>query len=62
MRFNKGDIAGGISGGLLTIPVSMGYGIRALQPLGDRYVSYGVVAGLLSATRCLLAGALLRGA
>lgn len=62
MKSLKGDIAGGISGGLLTIPVSMGYGILALQPLGDRYVSYGVVAGLLSAMIALLAGALLRGA
>jgi len=58
----KGDIAGGVSAGVLTIPVSMGYGILALQPLGDRYVSYGVVAGLLSAILVLLAGALLRGA
>jgi anti-anti-sigma factor len=57
----KGDIAGGVSAGVLTIPVSMGYGILALQPLGDRYVSYGVVAGLLSAIIVLLAGALLRG-
>jgi sulfate permease, SulP family len=58
----KGDIAGGVSAGVLTIPVSMGYGILALQPLGERYVSYGVVAGLLSAILALLAGALLRGA
>ena len=57
----KGDIAGGVSAGVLTIPVSMGYGILALQPLGDRYVSYGVVAGLVSAVLVLLAGALLRG-
>ena len=57
----KGDIAGGVSAGVLTIPVSMGYGILALQPLGDRYVSYGVVAGLLSAIVVLLAGALLGG-
>jgi anti-anti-sigma factor len=57
----KGDIAGGVSAGVLTIPVSMGYGILALQPLGDGYVSYGVIAGLLSAIVVLLAGALLRG-
>jgi len=57
----KGDIAGGVSAGVLTIPVSMGYGILALQPLGDGYVSYGVVAGLLSAIVVLLAGALLGG-
>ena len=57
----KGDIAGGVSAGVLTIPVSMGYGILALQPLGDGYVSYGVVAGLLSAIVVLLAGTLLGG-
>jgi len=57
----KGDIAGGLSAGLLTIPVSMGYGILALQPLGDGYVSYGVVAGLVSAIVVLLAAALLGG-
>ena len=62
MKLLKGDIAGGVSAGVLTIPVSMGYGILALQPLGDRYVAYGVVAGLLSAILALLAGALLRGA
>ena len=61
MKSLKGDIAGGVSAGVLTIPVSMGYGILALQPLGDRYVSYGVDAGLLSAIIVLLVGALLRG-
>jgi sulfate permease, SulP family len=57
----KGDIAGGLSAGVLTIPVSMGYGILALQPLGDGYVSYGVIAGLVSAIVALLAGAMLGG-
>jgi SulP family sulfate permease len=57
----KGDIAGGLSAGVLTIPVSMGYGILALQPLGDGYISYGVIAGLVSAIVALLAGAMLGG-
>ena len=57
----KGDLAGGVSAGVLTIPVSMGYGILALQPLGDGYVSHGVVAGLVSAIIVLFAGALLGG-
>lgn len=39
----------------------MGYGLLALQPLGDGYVSYGVVAGLFSAIVVLLAAALLGG-
>ncbi len=54
----KGDLAGGVSAGVLTIPVSMGYGILALQPLGDSYLSYGVIAGLVSAIIALLAGAM----
>ena len=57
----RGDIAGGVSAGILTIPLSMGYGILALQPLGEGYVSYGIVAGLLSAIVVLLTGVLLRG-
>jgi SulP family sulfate permease len=61
VRALKGDLAGGVSAGVLTIPVSMGYGILALQPLGDGYVSYGVVAGLVSAIIVLLVGALLGG-
>ena len=39
----------------------MGYGILALQPLGEGYVSYGIVAGLLSGAVLLLSGVLLRG-
>lgn len=61
MKVSRGDIAGGISAGVLTLPVSMGYGILALQPLGEGYVSYGVVAGLVSAIVVLFAGALLPG-
>ncbi len=57
----RGDIAGGVSAGILTIPLSLGYGILALQPLGEGYVSYGIVAGLLSALVVLLTGVLLRG-
>ena len=49
MTYLKGDIAGGVSAGVLTIPVSMGYGILALQPLGDGYASYGVVASIPAA-------------
>ena len=58
----KGDVAGGISVGALTIPMSMGYGLLAFQPLGDGYVSYGIVAGLFSAIVVLALTALLGGA
>lgn len=45
----RGDVSGGVTSAVLTIPVSMGYGILALYPLGEHYVSYGLLAGLYSA-------------
>src|SRR5512144_2908632 len=45
----RGDVAGGITSALLTIPVSLGYGILAFYPLGAAYVSYGALAGLYCA-------------
>ena len=58
----KGDVVGGVSVAVLTIPMSMGYGLLAFQPLGDGYVSYGIVAGLFSAIIILALTALLGGA
>lgn len=58
---SSGDLAGGVSAGILTIPLSIGYGLLALQPLGDGYIPYGILAGLLSAIVVLFAGVLLRG-
>ena len=55
----RGDLAGGITAAVLTIPVSMGYGILALSPLGDAYVSYGALAGLYSAIFVPIAAVLL---
>jgi len=45
----RGDVAGGVTSAILTIPVSMGYGILAFYALGERYVSYGILAGLYGA-------------
>jgi SulP family sulfate permease len=45
----KGDLAGGVTSAVLTVPVSMGYGVLALLPLGDQYISVAVLAGLYSA-------------
>jgi SulP family sulfate permease len=45
----RGDISGGVTAAVLTIPVSMGYGILAMYPLGEQYVSHGLLAGLYSA-------------
>lgn len=44
-----GDISGGFTAAVLAIPVSMGYGILALSPLGDQYLPHAVLAGLVSA-------------
>jgi SulP family sulfate permease len=45
----KGDVAGGATSAVLTVPVSMGYGVLALQPLGDEYIPVAILAGLYSA-------------
>lgn len=45
-RHLRGDLLGGISAAILTIPVSIGYGMLALAPLGPDYVAHGVLAGL----------------
>ena len=45
----RGDVAGGIAGGVVTIPASIGYGMLALGGLGDTYVAPAVLAGLYSA-------------
>ena len=45
----RGDIVGGVAGGILTIPTSIGYGVLALGGLGDAYVAPAVLAGLYSA-------------
>ena len=45
----KGDLAGGVTSAVLTVPVSMGYGVLALAPLGDQFIPVGILAGLYSA-------------
>src|SRR5262245_46034467 len=55
----KGDLAGGLTAALLTIPVSVGYGILALSPLGDEYVNRGAQAGLWCAILVPIVGVLL---
>src|SRR5690349_8042104 len=46
----KGDVVGGITSALLTVPMSMGYGVLALLPLGVRYLSVASLATVLLAT------------
>lgn len=42
----RGDVAGSFAAAVLTIPVSMGYGLLALSPLGEQYTAYAILAGL----------------
>ena len=52
----RGDLMGGATAALLTIPVSMGYGLLALSPLGEGYVATAVLAGLYAPVLgCLVA-------
>jgi len=55
----KGDVAGGFTAAVLIVPMSMGYGILALSPLGDAFVPQGLLAGLLSAVAVSLTAVLL---
>jgi MFS superfamily sulfate permease-like transporter len=36
----RGDLTGGFSAAILNIPISMGYGMLALAPLGPEYVGH----------------------
>lgn len=44
-----GELAGGVTAAVLTIPVSMGYGALAVHGLGEGYLPYGILASLYSA-------------
>jgi sulfate permease, SulP family len=56
----RAELTGGIASALLTLPLSIGFGLFALSPLGDSYTGYGVLAGLYSAIIVALIGFLLR--
>ena len=45
----RGNIMGGITAAVLSVPVCVGFGILALAPLGAEYVQHGVLAGLYAA-------------
>lgn len=42
----RGDLSGGFIAAMLTIPVSIGYGLLALLPLGESAVPHAILAGL----------------
>lgn len=45
----RADLAGGIAGGIVTIPSSIGYGLLAFSSLGDPFIAPAILAGLYSA-------------
>ena len=45
-RHLRGDVTGGLIAALLTIPVSIGYGLLALSPLGESAIPHAILAGL----------------
>ena len=56
----RAELAGGFASALLTLPLSIGFGLFAFAPLGERYAGYGVLAGLYSAIIVALVAVLLR--
>lgn len=44
----RGEIAGGIAGGVVAIPTSIGYGMLAFSALGDSFIPAAILAGLYS--------------
>jgi SulP family sulfate permease len=56
----RAELAGGFASAVLTLPLSIGFGLFAFAPLGERYAAYGVLAGLYSAIIVVLIAFLLR--
>ena len=46
LRHLRGDVVGGVAAAILTIPISMGYGLLALSAFGDAAVPTAILAGL----------------
>lgn len=56
LRNLRGDLLGGLTAAVLTIPVSMGYGLLALSALGEAATSTAILAGLYAPVMgCLVA-------
>ncbi len=49
----KGDIAGGLAAAVISLPMSIGYGLLAFAPLGPGYAPHAALAGVYS---CIFAG------
>src|SRR5262245_44947219 len=55
----RGDLWGGLASAVLTVPLSIGFGLFAFGPLGPAFLPYGIIAGLYSAVIVSLVGLLL---
>ncbi len=56
LRHLRGDLVGGVTAAMLSIPISMGYGLLALSSLGEAYVPQAILAGLYAPVfGCLVA-------
>jgi SulP family sulfate permease len=44
-----GDVLGGLSAAIITIPMAIGYGVMAFAPFGSEFVPQAAMAGLFSA-------------
>ncbi len=57
----RGDIVGGILAALVSIPGGMAYGTIAFAPLGPQFITFGVIAGLMSVVFVNIGSAFLSG-
>ena len=45
----RGDLAGGLVAAVVTIPMSIGFGLLAFAPFGERFLPIGILSGLYGA-------------
>jgi len=57
-----GDLAGGLSSGIVSIPGNIAFGMIAVAPLGAEYIGVGVLAGMFSSIVAGIFASLLGGA
>ena len=57
----KGDLSGALSAAIITLPMSIGYGIIAYSPLGLDFAPAAALLGIYSAVLCCFVSALLGG-
>ena len=50
----RGNVMGGITAAVLSVPTCVGFGILALAPLGAEFIQHGVLAGLYAAVGGIL--------